>query len=423
MRAELRLGTRLAVERAAVWLMASRGDGVARLVSSPWRADPYPTYARLREGTGVYRSKLRITSVATHALCSKVLRDRTFGVRSTDGAEPPPFAASGLPGEVEVIPSMLEVDAPDHTRLRALARPAFSPAKITGYRAGIEEATARLLERALAKDRFDLMADFAAPLPITVISALLGIPDVDSAAFVRYGRVLGASLDGTKSVRHARALRTANRELRALFTRLIAERTADPGPDVISALATSTGLTALELATTCELLLIAGFETTTNLIGNAVWTFARNPDQWDRLRADPALVGAAVDEVLRYEPPVQMTARIPHRDTEVAGTPVAANSMVIVLLGSAGRDPAAFERPDEFDIGRPKGADHLAFSSGAHYCLGAPLARLEGEIALGALAGALPAITAVAEPKWRKTTVIRGLSELWLSPGTGSRAG
>ncbi|RLK60644.1 cytochrome P450 [Actinokineospora cianjurensis] len=416
MKAELGLGARLGVQRAALWAMAARGDGLARLVSAPWRGEPYGIYARLREGAGVRRSATGLTVVASHALCSKLLRDRTFGVRTTDGAEPPPFTASGLPGDVEVIPSFLELDPPDHTRLRALARPAFSPAKIAGYRAGVENATARLLARAVAKDRFDLVADFAAPLPIAVISDLLGIPDVDADVFARYGRVLGASLDGVKSVRHALQVRTANRELRGLFTRLIAERRVDPGEDVISALAASDELTEVELATTCELLLLAGFETTTNLIGNAVWSFATNPDQWDRLRGDDTLLGPAVEEVLRYEAPVQMTARISHHDTEISGVPVAENSMVIALIGSAGRDPAAFEQPDEFDIGRARDNDHLAFSSGAHYCVGAPLARLEGEVALRALADALPRITVAAAPKWRSTSVIRGPRALWLRP-------
>ncbi|GAA3020421.1 cytochrome P450 [Actinokineospora globicatena] len=414
MKAELALGARLGVQRAALWAMAARGDDLARLVSAPWRGNPYPVYKRLREGAGVHRSSTGLTVVASHELCSKVLRDRTFGVRTADGVEPPPFAASGLPGGVPVIPSFLELDPPDHTRLRALARPAFSPAKIAGYRHDVGGVASKLMVPLLFDDDFDLMAQFAAPLPIAVISSLLGVPDVDATVFARYGRVLGASLDGVKSVRHALLVRRANRELRGLFTRLIAERRANPGRDVISTLAASAELTELELATTCELLLLAGFETTINLIGNAVWTFARNPDQWDRLRADDTLLGPAVDEVLRYEAPVQMTARFAHEDTEIAGVPVAKDGMVIVLIGAAGRDPAAFDRPDEFDIGRTGQNDHLAFSSGAHYCLGAPLARLEAEVALRVLSAHFPTLNVVGTPRWRPTTVIRGLRSLRL---------
>ncbi|PPK69404.1 cytochrome P450 [Actinokineospora auranticolor] len=414
MRAELKLGTRLAVERAGLRVLAWRGDLLARVVSAPWRDERYGVYAAIRASGGVHRSRVGMTAIATHELCSKVLRDRTFGVRTADGSQPPPFAASPLPGEIETAPSFLELDPPEHTRLRALARPAFSPSKISGYRAGVVRATERLLARALAKGDFDLMADFAAPLPITVISELLGIPDVDADTFARYGRVLGASLDGIKSVDHARALRTANRELRALFTRLIALRRSEPGDDVISALVAAGSVTELDLATTCELLLVAGFETTTNLIGNAVWSFARHPDQWDRLRGDHALAGQAIEEVLRYESPVQMTARFPHEDVELAGVRIPQDTLTVVLVGAAGRDPAVFERPDEFDIGRVAG-DHLAFSSGIHYCLGAPLARLEGEVALTALAEALPRLRTTSTPRWRPTSVIRGLSTLPLS--------
>ncbi|MBM7770492.1 cytochrome P450 [Actinokineospora baliensis] len=409
----LALGARLGVQRAALWAMAARGDDVARLLSAPWRGNPYPVYGRLRNGPGVHRSKTGVTVVASHELCSKVLRDRTFGVRTADGLQPPPFVASGLSGEVPVIPSFLELDPPDHTRLRALARPAFSPAKIEGYRGSVAVTASKLLLPLAFDDQFDLMAEFAGPLPITVISALLDIPDVDAQVFARYGRVLGASLDGVRSVRHALAVRRANRELRALFTRLITERRADPGDDVISVLAASDELTDLELATTCELLLVAGYETTTNLIGNAVWAFARHPDQWERLRADEALIGPAVDEVLRYEAPVQATARIAHEDTEIGGVPVAKDGMVVVLIGAAGRDPAAFDRPDEFDIGRGR-TDHLAFSSGAHYCLGAPLARLEAEVALRKLVEWLPELVVSGTPRWRPTTVIRGLRSLRL---------
>ncbi|WP_018684828.1 cytochrome P450 [Actinokineospora enzanensis] len=415
MEAELRLGARLTAQWTILWAMAARGDALARLLSPPWRSDPYPIYAKLRSGGGVHRSPVGLTTIATHELCSKVLRDRRFGVRSTDGVNPPPFAASPLPSEVAMVPSFLEMDPPDHTRLRTLARPAFSPSEIACYRANVKKATHENLDRALALGTFDLMAEFATPLPIRVISDLLGIPGVDAPTFARYGRVLAASLDGIKSVRHARALRTANREMRALFTRLIAERRREPGPDVISGMLAADPdgtISETDLATTCELLLVAGFETTTNLIGNAVWAFARNPEQWDRLCADPGLAGAGVDEVLRYLPPVRLNSRFAHEDTEIGGVPLAKDTMVVVAIGAANRDPAVFTRPDEFDIGRPNRGDHLAFSSGIHYCLGAPLARLEGELALTALAEALPRLRLAGTPRRRPTVVIGGFRSL-----------
>jgi cytochrome P450 len=414
---ELRVGTRLAVQRLVTRGFALAGDPLARLATAPWRYDPYPIYAGLRERP-VHRSRFGFYTVATYDLCSQILRDRTFGVRTRDGVEPPPATQSPLPMESAVIPTFLEQDPPDHTRLRALARPAFSPRKIEGYREVVRKTTSRLLDDALAKGTFDLIADFAAPLPIAVISDLLGIPDVDTERFARYGRVLGASLDGTTTLRQARALRSATMDLQALFRSLITQRTTAPGDDVISALVRSLGaaeLTELELVTTCELLLIAGFETTANLIGNGMWTFARNPEQWELLRSDPSKASSAVDEVLRYEPPIQLTQRITHASSVIGDMEVPADRMVIVALGSTGRDPSAYSDPDTFDITRVTERDHLGFSSGIHYCLGAPLARMEAEIAFAALAERLPAIRPRAAPRWRDTTVIRGLRALPVS--------
>ncbi|MGW5050890.1 cytochrome P450 [Actinokineospora sp. NPDC004072] len=407
------LAARLAFSRAATWGLAAGGDRVARLSAAPWRADPYRTYADLRSGPAVYRSRVGMAAVSSHELCHQVLRDRRFGVRTADGSQPEPFTATPLPADHPATPTFLELDPPEHTRLRALARPAFAPGRIEGYRAGVQKTTDRLLDAALARPRFDLVADFAAPLPIAVISDLMGVPDVDAARFAHYGRVLGGALDGVRTLRHARALRAATGALRELFTGLVDRRRQTPGEDVISTLAQA-DISADALVATCELLLIAGFETTTNLIANAVWTLSRRPALWERLRAEPELTPAVVEEVLRYEPPVQMTVRVPHEDVELAGHRVRKDTSVVVLTASAGRDPAAFADPDAFDPDRPREKDHLAFSSGIHYCLGAPLARLEADVAIRALAARLPALRVAARPSWRPTTVIRGLTALHL---------
>ncbi|UVS82312.1 cytochrome P450 [Actinokineospora sp. UTMC 2448] len=407
------LATRLAFYRAVTWGLAVSGDRLTRLTAPPWRADPYRTYADLRSGPAVYRSRAGMAVVSTHELCHQVLRDRRFGVRTTDGTLPEPFTATPLPTDHPATPTFLERDPPDHSRLRALARPAFGPGRIEGYRASVVKTTTRLLDAATAKPRFDLIADFAAPLPIAVISDLMGIPDVDAARFTHYGRVLGGALDGVRTLRHARALRTATSSLREMFTALIDRRRETPGEDVISTLATA-DLSADDLIATCELLLIAGFETTTNLIANAAWTLARHPDVWERMREEPEITPAVVEEVLRYEPPVQMTQRVPHEDVDLAGHRLRKDTFVVVLMASAGRDPAAFTSPETFDPDRTDEKDHLAFSSGIHYCLGAPLARMEADVALRALATRLPNLKITGKPKWRPTTVIRGLRNLRL---------
>ncbi|MBV2366373.1 cytochrome P450 [Streptomonospora nanhaiensis] len=402
---DLRLDLRLRAQHGLTWFFAQTGDPLSRIDHRPWRADPYPLFARMHAGPPVVRSRLGPLVAVGHAANRQVLRDRDCRVRAPGG--PPPEE-----GLVDL--SFLQRDPPDHTRLRALARPAFSPRRIEGYRAGIQKITDRLLDAAAARGGFDLMRDFAAPLPIAVISELLGIPEVDNERFLRYGNALGASLDGVRSARQYRELRRAAHEIDALFARLIEVRRADPGEDAVSALVTSLEedrITAAELRTMARLLLIAGFETTVNLIGNGVAALLRHRGEWERLCADPGgLAPGAVEEVLRFDSPVQVTGRYPHRDIEVGGLAVPRGTPVILLLGAAGRDPEVFPEPDRFDITRANAAEHLAFSAGAHYCLGAPLARLEGEIALRALAERLPGLRAAAVPTRRRTTTIRGYS-------------
>jgi cytochrome P450 len=307
--------------------------------------------------------------------------------------------------------SLLALDPPDHTRLRRLAQPTFAPRRLEQYRATARTVAARLLDHAAARGTFDLVADLAAPLPIAVISELLAIPDVDTPRFARWGRALGAALDGVRSVRHAHVLAAATADLRALFADLVARRRADPGDDVISGLVGTLdagGITLDELVSLAQLLLVAGFETTTNLVGNAVRALQATPGQWDALVADPSLAAGAIEETLRYDPPVQLTARFAHEDLEIAGRRLRRDSGVLVLLAAAGRDPAAHSDPDVFDLRREHSTPHLAFSGGAHYCLGAALARLEGEVALELLAERMPALRPTGRITPRHATVLRG---------------
>ncbi|GAA4870872.1 cytochrome P450 [Actinomycetospora straminea] len=429
-RADLRLGSRIVAMRAGGLALAVRGDPVARLMHRPWRLDPYPTYARLRAAGeasgGVARSRTGIRAVATHEACTAVLRDRRFGVRLADGRMPfdptdDASTASGGPSNhdptdpgtalIEPIDlSLLGLDAPDHTRLRRLAQPTFAPKRLAQYRETARAVTGRLLDGAPADGPFDLVSALAAPLPISVISELLAIPDVDTPRFAAWGRVVGAALDGVRSVRHAHALSRATADLRALFADLVERRRADPGEDVISQLvhALDEGtLTLDELVSLAQLLLIAGFETTTNLVGNAARAL-HTSGTWDDLVADPGLAAAVVEETLRWDPPVQLTARFAHSDVELGGQRLRRDTGVLVLLASAGRDPAAHPDPDRFDPHREQATTHLAFSGGAHYCLGAALARMEGEVALEMLAERRPRLRPAGRFVPRVATVLRG---------------
>ncbi|WP_235564396.1 cytochrome P450 [Modestobacter sp. Leaf380] len=411
--ADAALGLRIGALRAGGLALALRGDRVARLLHRPWRLDPYPVYAQLRAAQlagGPVRSGTGLTALATHASVEAVLRDRRFGVRLSDGGDRLGGGEDSLLEPVDL--SLLTLDAPEHTRLRRLAQPAFAPRRLAHYREVAERVTAQLLDTALARrGPFDLVTELASPLPITVIAALLDVPDVDSERFARWGRALGSALDGVKSPAHARELARATADLRALFAQLLEQRRLDPGEDVVSTLATAVDggtATADEVLALAQLLLVAGFETTTNLIGNAVQALQRTPGEWAALVADPGLAGAAVEETLRFDPPVQLTARFAHSDVEIEGRAVRRDSGVLLLLASANRDPAVHTDPDRFDLHRVQAAPHLAFSGGAHYCLGAPLARLEGEVALRVLAERAPGMRLAGAPTPRVATVLRG---------------
>lgn len=253
-----------------------------------------------------------------------------------------------------------------------------------------------------------------------VSGRLLGTPERDNAGFVRIGYVIGGALDGAGSARHLRQIRDATAELDLLFGRLTAERRTHPRGDVVSTLVRQSDegeLTAAEPGSMCLLLLLAGFETTVNLIGNGVMALLRHREQWERLVAGPGPVAGAVEEALRFDSPVQLTSRWAQRDTEVEGAGVRAGEQVVCLIGSADRDPGHFPDPDRFDTTRSGSGEHLAFSGGAHYCLGAPLARSEGEIAFRALAQRAPGLRPTVAPTRRGTLTVRSLSAFPVTTG------
>jgi P450-derived glycosyltransferase activator len=377
-----------------------RRDPLSLLSLRPGRADPYPLYERLRGQGTLTPTRLGNWATTSHRVCSAVLRDRRFGVAPEDSAEP---------DELEL--SFLGKNPPDHTRLRRIATPAFSPKAVATYTPRIEQVAGELLDEAVRKGEFDLVSAFAAPLPIAVITTLLGVPESDTATFTRYGVLIGGALDGIRSLRHAARLQAADNELGQLFESLFALRRKEPADDVVSHIVAAEGdqIQPEEMLPLCYLLLIAGFETTVNLISNGVIALLGHPDQWKALCADPeGLAGKAVEETLRYDPPVHLTGRHALEPVELEGHRVAKGQEVLTLLAAANRDPEVYDNPAAFDLSRENPVPHLAFSSGIHYCLGQPLATLEARIALRLIAERLPGLRRTGPVTRRNATIIRG---------------
>jgi pimeloyl-[acyl-carrier protein] synthase len=315
--------------------------------------------------------------------------------------------------------SMLFRDPPDHTRLRGLVSKAFTPRTIEVMRDHIQEIVDRLLGRALAQGGMDVIEDLAYPLPVTVICEMLGVPVGDHASIRGWSADIARSLDAIGLPSDQSIVdrgRVSRRALADYFRALVPERRAHPQPDLLSGLlaAEEQGdkLTEPEVIAMCLLLFIAGHETTVNLIGNGLLALLRHPDQLARVQGDAALIPNAIEELLRYDSPVQRTARIANTDVDLAGHRVGKGTMVVTALGAANRDPAQFAEPDRLDVTR-RDVRHISFGYGIHFCLGAPLARVEGQIALGTLLRRAPRI-ALAEPapEWRESSVLRGLKRL-----------
>lgn len=407
MNAVVSLARQLVVVRSSVvWHAHRHRDPLARLHLAEGRRDPYALYAEVRHRGELVRTPLVGFQSATHRVCRQVLRDRRFGVR-----------AEGALNRGDGQMSLLELDPPDHTRLRRLVAPAFTPHALAGYRPRIEAVVDGLLDAAPAEDPWDLVAGLASPLPIAVITDLLGVPDANSAAFARYGATIGSALSGPQSIAHVARLIEADRQLKRVLTEVFDHRRREPGDDIVSQLLAREGdqIAPAELAPLCLLLLLAGFETTVNLIGNTVLALLDRPDQWQAVVEDPALVGAAVAETLRWDAPVQRTIRAATSDVELAGTVIPQGSMIVLYLAGANRDPAAYADPDRFDLFRTGGVEHLAFSAGLHYCLGAALAQLEATVAVQRLVERFPRLHRAGRLRRRNGTVIRGPVELVVS--------
>lgn len=381
-----------------------------------FRKDPYPVYDWLLAGDRVRVSPMGLWIFPRYGDCAAILRDRRF---SADSRNAEGFVAPGGQGDSRLFDEnrpFLFLDPPDHRRLRGLVSKAFTPHAVESMRPRIEEIVDDLLKEAGEKGEVDLIADLAYPLPVTVISEMLGVPKEDSDRFRKWSDDLARSLDPDFAVTDTSARDDAAAAFREYFIGLVATRRSDPGSDLLSSLiaAEEEGdrLNEAELLTTCILLLVAGHETTVNLIANGVLALLRNPAQHALLASQPDLIPTAVEEMLRYDPPVQFTGRIALEDVEIAGEVVPKGRVALTLLAAANRDPDQFDEPGSFDITRDPNP-HLAFGMGIHHCLGAPLARLEGQVAIAGLVDRFPGIQlATDDVAYKDNVVLRGLAEL-----------
>jgi len=404
------------VEPAAVRFYQWRGDPVARLMRPGTKADPYPIYADIRR-RGLIRSPLGIWVTSSHATATNVLKDRRFSSSPLHqrGYQPPSYPGGDPRAELPTA-DMLTMDPPDHTRLRRLVSGAFSPRVIAGLEPWIRDITGRLLTAVDAGAGFDLIDALAFPLPIAVICHLLGVPAQDQASFRAWGHDVATTLDLHSAPTAESRSRSSELALTAYLRELVRKRRADPDDSLLSALiaAEEAGdrLSSDELVSTALLLLVAGFETTVNLIGNGTVALLGQQEPWQQLREEPEVVPAAVEELLRYDSPVQMTSRIATEDVDVDGAVIPRGASIIVVIGGANRDPEVFEEPDRLRIDRPDASRHLSFSLGIHHCLGATLARLEARIALVELTRRYPALELTGSPVRRPLLVLRGFESV-----------
>ena len=366
-----------------------------------FRANPYPYYAMLRSVAPIfYWSEWGIWFLTRHDDCTALARDNRFGNRPTGD-------------------SILFQNPPDHTRMRGLMQRAFTPRMVEKQRAHIQFITDQLLDGVQDAGGMDVVTDLAYPLPVTVIAAMLGVPAADHAKFHSWSVALVNSLDLKRDAQVDARAAQATAAFEEYFAHLIAKRRADPQDDLLSALiaaeAAGEKLTTSELFFNSRLLLIAGYETTVGLISNGVYALLQHPEQLHKLQTEPQHIASAVEELLRFDAPIQMVGRAALQDVEYKGHHFKDGDSIGLMTGAANRDPCRFAEPDRLDILRTPNP-HMAFGSGIHYCLGAPLARLEGQIAIQTLFKRMPQLAlAIDKPLYRDNYVFRGLQSLPVS--------
>ena len=384
-------------------------------------ADPYPVYRQLREHHPVlWNDATGQWLISRHREVDRLLRDRRLGrtylhrASHAEMGRPEPPAAHA-PFHALNDAGMLDREPPDHTRLRRLVLKAFTPRAVEAMRERIQAIVDGLIDDFGGAGQIDLIADYIEPLPVTVIAELLGVPEADRHLLRPWSADICLMYELNPPETSARKAVKASLEFGAYLRELLAERRARPGADLISGLASvmdeGDRLTEEELIGTCVLLLNAGHEASVNGAGNGWWTLFRHPDRLADLRANPSLLPSAIEELLRFDTPLSMFERWVLEPIEVDGITIPRGSEVALLFGSANRDPAVFPNADELDLTRDPNP-YLSFGAGIHYCLGAPLAKLELGIAFETLMRRVPRLELIEPPRWKPTFVLRGLEAL-----------
>lgn len=390
-----------------------------QLLSTDHRANPYPVFERIRLHGPLCLPESNLVVFSSFADCDAVLRHPSSCSDRLKSTATQRAVAAGQPARPFGTPGFLFLDPPDHTRLRRLVSKAFSPKVVKSLEPEITTLVDGLLDTVEQRGRFEVVADLAYPLPVAVICRLLGVPLEDETQFSRASTLLAQGLDPFIAFTGAspgfEERLAAGLWLRKYLRELLERRRSEPGADLLSGLIeveeAGDQLTEDEIVATCNLLLIAGHETTVNLIANAILAMLRHPQHWAALGRDPELAGAITEETLRYDPPVQLVGRYAGDDMTIGEVSIPKGDTMMLLLAAAHRDPDVTVRPDEFDPARMT-TRHLAFGLGPHFCLGAPLARLEAAVALSAVTRRFPDARLSDEPVYKPHVTLRGMSAL-----------
>lgn len=393
------------------------------LFSPESRADPYPLYREIRQLAPVHRSGLGPVVLSRYEDCQHALRDHRLGKATGDLSSVEVQGTQFRPVSDETIlkfrsrapNSMLFANPPEHTRLRRLVSRAFTPGRVEALRPRVGAILTPLLEQLADGPEVNVMDVLAFPLPVTVIGELLGIPAEDRLSFQPLVRQAVAALDPSSDEAALQGAFAAQDQMSAYMSELLAERRRQPRDDLLSGLVqareSDDRLTEDEIIATALVLFGAGFETTTNLIGNGLLALLRHPDQLAVLISDRSLIQQAIEELLRWDSPVQLNGRLVFEATEIGGQEIPAGQFVFMLLGGANRDPDRFSDPDTLDVTR-RDVSPISFGSGIHHCIGAGLARLEGQEVFSRVLDRFSTIELVGEPTWRPHMVLRGLEQL-----------